>query len=563
MSYAIVYLPLKPEVAKSQNLPLKLPVLAQDIPVIEQQNTIPLDIILRGLRAQWKAKKDAYYGSYLRYFIFEQFKMALRDNAFDEASQLLEESLECKSDDYLYYFYSGLLFKKTGEFGKAETNLRQSAALNLVNPMLTFELGQLLFELDDLDNALEQFTQTLERDRQFTPAYVACGDIFHRIGDYTRAMDCYKKAVEIAPSFIPPYIRLGVIYNNKQQFEKARESFEKGLKRDPQNFELHYNIAFTYMRLKKPLLSLDHLKQCIQIDAKRVNVYNEMGILYKNLGYFDAALSILLEGLKIEDALTLKWHLMQVYAFKGQFTKAQALLREIGTGDHSLEMTQLDRELDHELTNTVENFSLMSFSAYVLDAYEDISDPLKGRLVDLTRGMMPETDLSQPFNPELLPLAIDILQAYEGFSFSLFRALCSFSADICHSLDWLVFSRFLFVLNTDSFVFFDEHSDPNEWMERIADEIIDLDWSLANQLVQTGRESFMDMEELLERSQSQPEQSQNLDLSGLILLVLNVLWIEPTEEERLTFLKVYHQFEPINELCSFYLNKKKAFFRGE
>jgi len=563
MSYAIVYLPLKPEVAKSQNLPLKLPVLAQDIPDIEQHNTIPLDIILRGLRAQWKAKKDAYYGSYLRYFIFEQFKKALRDEDYEEAVQLLEESLECKSEDYLYYFYSGLLLKKTGDFGKAETHLRQSAALNLVNPMLTFELGQLLFELDDLDNALEQFTQTLERDRQFTPAYVACGDIFHRIGDYNAALEFYKKAVEIAPSFIPPYIRLGVIYNNKQQFEKARDYFEKALKNDPQNFELHYNIAFTYMRLKKPLLSVEHLEQCIRIDAKRVNVYNEMGILQKSWFFFDEALSILSEGLKIEDALTLKWHLMQVYAFLGLFTQAQTLLKDIRVSDSSLEVSDLDRALDHELANTGEDFSLMSFSSYVLDAYEDISDPLKAHLMDLARGMRPITDLSQVFTLDPLPLALDILQAYEGLYFTLFRALCSFSSDICHSLDWLVFSRFLFVLTTDRFVFFDEQNDPNEWMERIADEIIDLDWPLASRLVQTGRESFMDMEELLERSRSLPKQSKEPDLAELILLVLNILWIEPTEDELKTFLRGYHQFEEINDLCLFFLNKKKAFFRGE
>src|SRR6056297_2791823 len=160
MSYAIVYLPLKPEIAKSQNLPLKLPVLAEDIPNIEEENTIPLSIILRGLRAQWRAKKDAYYASYLRYFVFEQYKEALKHNRFEEAAQLLHESLEYSKEDYLYYFYNGLFFKKTGDFGQAETELRKAAVMNPANPMVPIELGQLLFELDDLDSALEQFTYT-------------------------------------------------------------------------------------------------------------------------------------------------------------------------------------------------------------------------------------------------------------------------------------------------------------------------------------------------------------------------------------------------------------------
>jgi len=54
---AIVYLPLKPEVAKRLNLPLKLPILAEDLVLITDQNNIPLDVILRGLEEQYSLEK--------------------------------------------------------------------------------------------------------------------------------------------------------------------------------------------------------------------------------------------------------------------------------------------------------------------------------------------------------------------------------------------------------------------------------------------------------------------------------------------------------------------------
>lgn len=49
---AIVYLPLDPDKAKQNNLPVKLPVLAEDLPRIVEEDRIPLDVVLRGLEAQ-------------------------------------------------------------------------------------------------------------------------------------------------------------------------------------------------------------------------------------------------------------------------------------------------------------------------------------------------------------------------------------------------------------------------------------------------------------------------------------------------------------------------------
>jgi len=555
MSYAIVYLPLKPKIAKSQNLPLKLPVLAEDLPSIEEENTIPLSIILRGLRAQWRAKKDTYYASYLRYFVFEAFKEALKNNRMVEASQLLQESLEYSKEDYLYHFYNGLFFKKSGDYGQAETELRKASAMNLANPMVTFELGQLLFELDDLDNALEQFTNTLERDKRFTPAYVACGDIFHRVADYNAAVGFYQKAIEIAPTFVPPYIRLGVIYNKKQNFEKAKIFFEKGLKQDTENFQLHYNIAFTYMRLKQPLLSIEHLKKCLEIDSKVVSVYNELGIIYKNLGFFDDALVILKEGLETEDDLTLKWHLMQVYAILQQFQKAEDFLQEIARSDHSVDMSDYRDALNKEMSIDAKIFSLSAFASWALDVYNDIAHPLKNRLIQLADGQQPPVDFSETFSLEPLPLAMDIIHEFEGYNFTLFRALTLFASQICNSLDWIVLSRFLFVIVNNRLFSQDDTFELNQKMERIADEIIDLDWSLANQLVQMERESFKDIEELLDQAQND-NHTINLDLSELLILILNILWVEPTQDELKRILRVYNSAEEIGELCSFLLNRK-------
>ncbi|HPJ88650.1 MAG TPA: tetratricopeptide repeat protein [Thermotogota bacterium] len=566
MNYAIVYLPLNPEVAKQQNLPLKLPVLAEDLPIIQEENNIPLEIILRGLRAQWKAKKDAYYASYLRYFVFEKFKKELKDNHIDEAVKLLNESLLYGKEDYLYHFYNGLLFKKFGEYGEAENELRVAAAQNLSSPLLTFEIGQLLMEMDDIDGALEEFTETLERDARFVPAYVACGDIFHRISDYSNAVTFYKKAIELAPNFIPPYIRIGVLYNKKQNFDMARVYFEKGLKKEKENFELNYNIAFTYTRLKRPMKAIEHLKNCVRIDRKAVSAYNELGILYKNFGFFEESVKQYEAALKYADdkdvkekgmadmsPVILKWHLAQSLALNGELDKAMQMLEAIKSADSSLPVEEYQDIIRHEKQSEVGIFSLSNFSLWVLDTFEEIDEDLKERFEMCSKGQNPKTDFSGQLNLELIPLVIEMVRAYRAYDITLSRALTLFASKICNSADWIVLSRIIGILSeemgTETFSF-------DTIKDRLVDELTDLDWTLAREMVEIDRNIFRDVEEL------GSEQLKFNSLKDLLITILNVLWIEPTEAELNILLEINEQNEgnieereAVKELCLFLLTE--------
>jgi len=562
MNYALVYLPIKPEIAKKQNLPLKLPVLADDLQTISELDQIPLDIILRGLRAQWKAKKDAYYSSYLRFFVFEKFKETLKANEFEHSGKLLSESLKYGKEDYLYHFYNGLLLKKIGDFGNAEAELRKAASMNTASPMITFELGQLLFDLDDLDNSLEEFTKTLERDRRFIPAYVACGDVFHRVGDYNGALGFYKKAIEAAPDFIPPFVRLGVVYNKKGNFEKAKVYFEKGLKKDADNFELNYNIAFTYMRLKKPLLSIKHLKKCLEINPDMPSVYNELGIINKNLGFFKEAQRLLEAGLKKGESATVKWHLIQVYSLLGKYSDAKKLLKELSSDEVSLNTSDYLNILNSEEVSERDGFSLRGFSSWVLNNYDDMDEELKDRLISLSTGTEPEIDLSREFNLDPLPLAIEILTVYENLNISLFKALTLFSTYVCNCVDWIVFSRFLFIVVNEMLFMGEDEVELSLIMERIADEIMDLDWALSQWLVRADKEMFKDVQELVETSATEKKQIED-NQKDVIILIMNILWVEPTQSELRNILKAYNHSEEIEELCLFLLNRQNRILEGE
>ncbi|MDI9376125.1 MAG: hypothetical protein QM447_10420, partial [Thermotogota bacterium] len=106
----IIYLPLKPEMAKLNNLPVRLPILAEDLPLAIDRDKIELEVVLRGLKAHYINEPDDYYGSYLQFYCYEAFKKAIGDNELERSLGFLEDAAKI-SRDYRYHFYKGLYYR--------------------------------------------------------------------------------------------------------------------------------------------------------------------------------------------------------------------------------------------------------------------------------------------------------------------------------------------------------------------------------------------------------------------------------------------------------------------
>jgi len=293
---AIVYLPLKPEVAKRLNLPLKLPILAEDLVLITDQNNIPLDVILRGLEEQYSLEKDNYWLSYLVYFYYERFKQLLNARKYDDASTYLEKA-KTLSYDYRYHFYNALLQTRLENYDIAEIEFKQALALNPDFPLAHYELGNLLFSKQDYDEALEEYTKAYQLEPDFLLPLMRVGDIYVELSQLDDAELVYKTVIQrfttaskegfqIEP--LPEaYLRLGVVYNLRNQYEKAEATFKEGLKIEKRS-EILYNLAHTLTRLGKHFEAYNVLYE-LSKDVPTPEVLNEMGIMQRRLGLYDEA----------------------------------------------------------------------------------------------------------------------------------------------------------------------------------------------------------------------------------------------------------------------------------
>lgn len=539
MKTFLVYLSIKPEMAKRSNLPLRLPLLLEDFVELGPASEVRPEMVLRGLRAQIKAGTAEgatseegtldYYASYFLFFLYENVKSALSEKAFDKAGALLEEARAfldrfphlVKAHDARLDFYQALYAFRTGFPGQAETVLRKIVTENPKNPYFAMELARLLEEQDDVDSALEVYAKVVEEDPAFLPALFSMGEIFLRTGDYDRAEDSYKACIQTGADFVPPYARLGVIYNNRQQYTKAVHILTQGLSRAPEDAPMHYNLSFALQKTSKPFSALAHLKAALVQNPDSIPVLNEIGVLYRKLGLFEESLDALKKARSAdEENLGILWNLLwtTMLISKEEFdhllTRSLPFLTRYGY--------DVERFSPFHSRRTSRPFDLFTFLAELAGAYEGIPGYLEERLHGLLVGRIPTEEMDSSEDLIVLDWIVDLFENYDADPIELFRGILLVNVALTRSTRWMAFcfSLLELVAHLGGSPF-----DLEKVVETLALTAQEYDWNLARQILGIDQDQFFDWTDLVETS------SSISSLYELIRWIINLMWIDPTVEE--------------------------------
>jgi len=132
-----------------------------------------------------------------------------------DAIRVLEISKKISPDDTLPYLYLAEIYKKQGEFEKAE----------------------------------KEFRVALEKENYPFDVHKNLIDIYEKKGMYDKAIEEYKKAISINPLNSWAYNGLGICYVHTKNYDLAEENFKRAFELDP-----------TQIMFKKNLNEIDRLK---------------------------------------------------------------------------------------------------------------------------------------------------------------------------------------------------------------------------------------------------------------------------------------------------------------
>jgi tetratricopeptide (TPR) repeat protein len=112
-------------------------------------------------------------------------------------------------------------------------------------------LGRVLAALDEAGEALECYTEAIQRDPLYGNAYFNAGDLMYRLGYYDRAADTYMAGLEVSPDHDSGFFVLGNCYFRTQAYAAAVVSYRQALVLSPTNQEARSNLQLAEQRARE------------------------------------------------------------------------------------------------------------------------------------------------------------------------------------------------------------------------------------------------------------------------------------------------------------------------
>ncbi len=156
---------------------------------------------------------------------------------------------------------------------------------------------------DDLNRAVDFFTQSIVHDPDYAPAYVGLADSYNLLREYTamspeeafpRALAAARKAVELDPSSAEAHNSLAfVTFYWKWDASGAEREFRRALELNPNYVTAHHWYATFLMCIGRIPEALEEINRAQQLDPSSTPILADKGLILFHVGQTDESLALL------------------------------------------------------------------------------------------------------------------------------------------------------------------------------------------------------------------------------------------------------------------------------
>ena len=120
-----------------------------------------------------------------------------------------------------------------GNFEEAERLYRLATRIDRTDPVLAFNLGNVLEIQHRVDEAALAYQQAIARDPGFAEAWLNLGLLRERGGQIHAATDCYHAAVAARPDYADALFNLALLLTRNEQYQPALPCWDRFLELKP------------------------------------------------------------------------------------------------------------------------------------------------------------------------------------------------------------------------------------------------------------------------------------------------------------------------------------------
>src|SRR6266516_218175 len=187
------------------------------------------------------------------------------------AEAAVRESLAVENNIAGHAVLAEMIFRRGGDLDEAETHLKQAQEMvteKHEEANIESDFGNISFERQQLDEALQHFQRAAEIDPNFNNIWYKIGLVQRRLNQLDDALASFERAIEMQPQELAPYAELTVIYTKQGQLPRAREILERGLRGNPKSAHLLALLSSVYLQGGDTRRATAVLEEAEQINPK-------------------------------------------------------------------------------------------------------------------------------------------------------------------------------------------------------------------------------------------------------------------------------------------------------
>jgi tetratricopeptide (TPR) repeat protein len=127
----------------------------------------------------------------------------------------------------------GRIREAEGRFAEARDQFAAAVRIAPNSPGMHFELGRVLYQMDQPHEALAEFDEALRLEPRFPAAHNLRGLVLEELGESKNALDAYRKAVELDPQNSMYLANLGFALYEAGKPDQAAARFREATRLDP------------------------------------------------------------------------------------------------------------------------------------------------------------------------------------------------------------------------------------------------------------------------------------------------------------------------------------------
>jgi tetratricopeptide (TPR) repeat protein len=185
----------------------------------------------------------------------------------------------------------GLTWRQTQAYRDLETLWRDTLAKNPDSWLAHDNLGVVVQERGELDEAIRHFRRSLEIEPHQHEAYNNLGNAMRTRGELDEAVAQIRRSLEVEPNYVLAHNSLGLALHDRGEYDAAVRSFERALQIRPDLAAAHTNLGITLAAQGRLDAAARHHREALRIDPGLTQAHTNLASVLLERGEIDLAIA--------------------------------------------------------------------------------------------------------------------------------------------------------------------------------------------------------------------------------------------------------------------------------